>query len=155
MCNLNKAPNDFFENWDKIKSMNYKNVIELHVKKSNKKKIMTETQFEIDQFPENVQKELNFSETNSFYNDIARLFKDSNWWQTAMVTDACKFYLSSGRNFIPYFKNYAEADSNLSQKERNEIFALYQLCTLFISWYAIQEKEIREVIGIRKSLFFR
>ena len=53
------------------------------------------------------------------------------------------------------FEDYAEANSNLSQIEKNEIFALYQLCTLFVSWNAIKEKKIREIINIRKSLFFR
>ena len=40
MSDINKAPNDFFDNWNKIKSMSYKNVIELHVKKSSEKKIL-------------------------------------------------------------------------------------------------------------------
>ena len=155
MSDLSKAPNDFFNNWNKIKSMSYKNVIELHVKRSNEKKIIAATQFEIDQFPENVQKDLSVTETSSFYDDIARLFKDPNWWLTATVTDACVFYLSCAKNFITYFKGYKNADDTLSQKERNELFALYQLCTLFVAWNAIREKDIREVIGIRKSLFFR
>ena len=38
MGDVNKAPNDFFDNWNKIKTMTYKNVIELHVKRSNEKK---------------------------------------------------------------------------------------------------------------------
>ena len=155
MSDLNKAPNDFFNNWNKIKSMSYKNVIELHVRRSNEKKIMAATQFEIDQFPENVQKDLIVSETSSFYHDIARLFKDLNWWSTATVTDACIFYLSCARNFINYFEGFKNADDDLSQKERNDLFALYQLCTLFVAWNAMREKDIREVIGIRKSLFFR
>ena len=135
--------------------MLYKNVIELHVKRSNEKKIVSATQFEIDQFPENVQKELTVSDTSSFYNDIARLFKDPNWWSTATVTDACIFYLSCARNFINHFKGFKNADDELSQKERNELFALYQLCTLFVARNAMREKNIREIIGIRKSLFFR
>ena len=51
--------------------------------------------------------------------------------------------------------SYVEADSDLSQNQKNEIFALYQLCTLFVSWNAIKDKQIREIINIRKSLFFR
>ena len=95
------------------------------------------------------------SETSSFYQEISNLFRDSNWWSTATVTDACKYYLNCARNNISYFENYVEADSNLSQIQKNEIFALYQLCTLFVSWNAIKEKKIREIIDIRKSLFFR
>ena len=48
-----------------------------------------------------------------------------------------------------------QEDGNLSQIEKNEVFALYQLCTLFISWNAIKDKQIREIIDIKKSLFFR
>ena len=155
MSDLNKAPNDFFNNWNKINSMSYRNVIELLVKRSSEKKILALIQFELDQFSENVQKDLAISEASSFYQEISRLFKDSNWWSTATVTDACKYYLNCARNNVSYFENYSEADDNLSQIEKNEVFALYQLCTLFISWNAIKEKKIREIIDIRKSLFFR
>ena len=155
MSDLNKAPNDFFNNWNKINSMSYRNVIELHVKRRSEKKILSLIQFELDQFSENVQKDLAISETSSIYREISNLFKDSNWWSTATVTDACKYYLNCARNNISYFENYVEADSNLSQNEKNEVFALYQLCTLFVSWNAIKDKQIREIIDIRKSLFFR
>ncbi len=155
MGNLNKAPNDFFDNWNKIQSMSYKNVIELHVKRSSEKKILALIQFEIDQFSDSVQRYLAISETSSFYQEISSLFRDSNWWSNATVTDACKYYLNCARNNISYFENYAEIDSDLSQIEKNEIFALYQLSTLFVSLNAIREKKIREIIDIRKSLFFR
>ena len=56
MGDLNKAPNDFFDNWNKIKSMSYKNVIELLVKRSSEKKILALIQSELDQFSENVQR---------------------------------------------------------------------------------------------------
>ena len=157
MGDLNKAPNDFFNNWNKIQSMSYKNVIELLVKRNNEKKILALIQFETDQFPEGVQKDLVISESNLFYNSILGLFKEeeSDWWSTTTVTDACIFFLSCAKSFIPYFQNYSKIDEYLSQKERNEIFALYQLCTLFISWNAIREKKIREIIDIKKGLFFR
>ena len=70
MSDLNKAPNDFFNNWNKINSMSYRNVIELHVKRSSEKKILALIQFELDQFSENVQKDLVISETSSFYQEI-------------------------------------------------------------------------------------
>ena len=157
MADSNKAPNDFFDNWNKIQSMSYKNVIELLVKRSSEKKILALIQFEIDQFPEDVQKDFVISESSLFYNGILGLFKEekSGWWSSTTVTDACIFFLSCAKNFIPYFQNYSKIDEDLSQKERNEIFALYQLCTLFVSWNAIKEKKIREIIDIRKSLFFR
>ena len=155
MSDLNKAPNDFFDNWNKIQSMSYKNVIELLVKRSSEKKILALIQFELDQFSENVQKDLVISETSSYYQEISNLFRDSNWWSTATVTDACKHYLNCARNNISYFENYIEADSDLSQNQKNEIFALYHLCTLFVSWNAIKDKQIREIIDIRKSIFFR
>ena len=66
MGDLNKAPNDFFDNWNNIQSMSYKNVIELLVKRSSEKKILGLIQFELDQFSENVQKDLTISETSSF-----------------------------------------------------------------------------------------
>ena len=155
MSDLNKAPNDFFDNWNKIKLMLYKNVIELHVKRNSGKKILALIQFELNQFSESVKKDLAINEASSFYLEISNLFKNSNWWSTATVTDACKYFLNSARNNIAYFKTYSEAEDDLSQIEKNEIFALYQLGTLFVSWRAIKEKKIREIIDIKKSLFFR
>ena len=155
MSDSNKAPNDFFDNWNKIQSMSYKNVIELLVKRSSEKKILALIQFELDQFSENIQKDLAISETSSFYQEISNLLKNSNWWSAATVTEACKYFLNSARKSIAHFKKYSEAEGDLSQIEKNEIFALYQLCTLFISWNALREKKIREIIDIRKSLFFR
>ena len=76
MADLNKAPNDFFDNWKKIQSMSYKNVIELHVKRSSEKKILALIQFEIDQFPEDVQKDLVISEASSFYKEISNLLTE-------------------------------------------------------------------------------
>ena len=105
MSDLNKAPNDFFDNWNKINSMSYRNVIELHVKRSSEKKILALIQFELDQFSENVQKDLVISETSSFYQEISNLFRDSNWWSTATVTDACKYYLNCARNNISHFED--------------------------------------------------
>tara|TARA_B100001057_G_C22723055_1_gene900498 strand:+ start:856 stop:1215 length:360 start_codon:yes stop_codon:yes gene_type:complete len=110
-------------------------------------------QFEIDQFSNNVQKNLIISETNSFYQEVSDLFKNPNWWSTVTVTEACKYYLNTAKNNIAYFENYSEAEGDLSQTEKNEIFALYQLCTLFISLNAIKDKKIREIIDIRKSFF--
>ena len=48
--------------------MSYK-MIELHVRRSNEKNNGS-NQFEIDQFPENVQKDLSVSDTSSFYHEI-------------------------------------------------------------------------------------
>ena len=45
MGDLNNAPNDFFDNWNKIQSMSYKNVIELLVKRRSEKKILALIQF--------------------------------------------------------------------------------------------------------------
>ena len=93
MSDINKAPNDFFDNWNKIQSMSYKKVIEILVKRSSEKKILDLIQFEIDQFSGNVKKDLAISETSSFYQEIINLFRDSNWW-SATVADACKYYLN-------------------------------------------------------------
>ena len=69
------------------------------------------------------------SESSSFYQELSERVRDYNWWATARVTDAFKQYLNCARNNMSHFENYVEADSELSQVQKNEIFALYQLCT--------------------------
>ena len=64
-----------------------------------------------------------------------------------------------GRNPYAHVAICVKSKFNASYKdipdEKYEVFALYQLCTLFVSWNATKEKMIREIIDIRKSLFFR
>ncbi len=39
------------------------------------------------------------------------------------------------------------------QKQKNEMFGLYQICTIYISWNAMREKKLRVLMGIKKGIF--
>jgi hypothetical protein len=52
-------------------------------------------------------------------------------------------------------KYYYENVEDLDQKTKNEMFGLYQMVTLFISYNAQKEKKLREVFGIKKGFFSR
>ena len=50
MSDLNKHPNNFFDNLDNTKSILYNSVIEKQIKAINEKKLIQAMQFEISQY---------------------------------------------------------------------------------------------------------
>jgi hypothetical protein len=151
---INKAPNGFFENWINLKKMPYREVIEKFVKKSNEQKVLLAYQFEVESFPKSTQKDLTISDENLFFFDLGDVFKDSKWWEKVSVVDAMLYFLSVAKLRIPYFtKNYQSFPKKLTQKQKNEMFSLYQICTVYISWNAMREKKLRKIMGIKKGIF--
>ena len=111
-------------------------------------------QFEVESFPKSTQKDLTISDENLFYFDLGDVFKDSKWWEKVSVVDAMLYFLSVAKLRIPYFtKNYQSVPKKLTQKQKNEMFSLYQICTVYISWNAMREKKLRKIMGIKKGIF--
>jgi len=46
-----------------------------------------------------------------------------------------------------------DLSQELTQKQKNEMFGLYQICTIYISWNAMREKKLRVLMGIKKGIF--
>jgi len=155
MGDLNKAPNGFFGNLENLRNEPYNKIIETIIKKLSLEKIIQSSVFEINNFPKTARKDLEVTETSIFYHSLLGLLKDKEWWLNSSVVDACEMFLSIARNYIPYFENYPQIGSKLSQKNKNEIFGLYQICTMQLSWNASREKKIRQVMNIKKGIFFR
>ena len=55
MSDLNKHPNNFFDNLENTKTILYNTVIERQIKSLNEKKLLQAMQFEISQFPKDSQ----------------------------------------------------------------------------------------------------
>ena len=92
MADSNKAPNDFFDNWNKIQSMSYKNVIELLVKRSSEKKILANIFFSLLLFT---------SSSMTFLYDIDWiLFQLSKKSFGALFESAMFNYLKVTKNYI-------------------------------------------------------
>ena len=156
MEDLNKAPNGFFSNYKNLQKCKYNKVIEAHVRKNNSKKMMYAIIFEIQQMPVETRKEFELDNGYpTFWMGIQTVFSDKDWWKEITITEALKFFMKVAKDTIPYFKKNYENIKDLDQKTKNEMFGLYQMVTLFISYNAQKEKKLREVFGIKKGFFSR
>ncbi len=152
MGDLNKAPNDFFNNLENTKTIRYNSVIQIQIKSLNEKKIVKAMQFEIAQFPENSQ----MINQHTIYLDCYETWLyDSNFWKESSVYDAFELFMRIARENTYYFKKFhKENPSKVStQQIKNECFALYQLTSLWFSLHAIRDRSIRKSMGIKKNIF--
>jgi hypothetical protein len=155
----NKVPNDFFGNWKNVRELPYKMNVEKQVRKLKEITIMNAIRFEQLLFPKNVQKDLEINQNHyGYWFGVQSTFKDSEWWAKSKIKDALRFFLQVASDNIKYFRdnyNHQVFPEKLTQKNRNELFALYQMTTLFFAWSAQREKKLRIVMGIRKSFLFK
>lgn len=155
----NKVPNDFFGNWKNVRELPYKMNVEKQVRKLKEITLINAIQFEKLLFPKQVQKDLEISQNHyGYWLGVQSTFKDPEWWAKSKIKDALSFFLQIAKDNIKYFRDYYNDQvfpEKLSQKNRNELFALYQMTTLFFAWSAQKEKKLRVVMGIRKSFLFK
>ena len=152
MGDLNKAPNDFFNNLENTKTIRYNSVIQIQIKSLNEKKIVQAMQFEIAQFPEDSQM---INQNTIYLSCYETWLHDSNFWKESSVYDAFKLFMRIARENTYYFKKVHKENpsKDSSQQIKNECFALYQLTSLWFSWHAIRDRSIRKSMGIKKNIF--
>ena len=149
----NKHPKIFFDNLDNLKQEPYRNVIQKNIK-LGENKLIGALHFEIENFPKSAQKDFEPSEEKPFYLGLGAVFKDAGWWKKSSIYDAVLFFHSAAKLWAPYFtKNYPSFPKKLTQKQKNELFGLYQICTIYISWNATREKNLRVLMGVKKGIF--
>ena len=152
MGDLNKAPNDFFNNLENTKTIRYNSVIQIQIKSLNEKKIVQAMQFEIAQFPEDSQM---INQNTIYLSCYETWLHDSNFWKESSVYDAFELFMRIARENTYYFKKVHKENpsKDSSQQIKNECFALYQLTSLWFSWHAIRDRSIRKSMGIKKNIF--
>ena len=152
MGDLNKAPNDFFNNLENTKTIRYNSVIQIQIKSLNEKKIVEAMKFEIAQFPEDSQM---INQNTIYLGCYETWLHDSNFWKESSVYDAFELFMRIARENTYYFKKVHKENpsKDSSQQIKNECFALYQLTSLWFSWHAIRDRSIRKSMGIKKNIF--
>ena len=152
MGDLNKAPNDFFNNLENTKTIRYNSVIQIQIKSLNEKKIVQAMQFEIAQFPEDSQM---INQNTIYLSCYETWLHDLNFWKESSVYDAFELFMRIARENTCYFKKVHKENpsKDSSQQIKNECFALYQLTSLWFSWHAIRDRSIRKSMGIKKNIF--
>ena len=152
MGDLNKAPNDFFNNLENTKTIRYNSVIQIQIKSLNEKKIVEAMKFEITQFPEDSQM---INQNIIYLGCYETWLRDSSFWKESSVYDAFELFMRIARENTYYFKKVHKENpsKDSSQQIKNECFALYQLTSLWFSWHAIRDRSIRKSMGIKKNIF--
>ena len=152
MGDLNKAPNDFFNNLENTKTIRYNSVIQIQIKSLNEKKIVEAMKFEIAQFPEDSQM---INQNIIYLGCYETWLRDSSFWKESSVYDAFELFMRIARENTHYFKKFHKEnpDQNSSQQAKNDCFSLYQLTTLWFSWHAFRDRSIRKTMGIKKNIF--
>ena len=155
----NQVPNDFFRMWSILTKDPYKEVIQAHVKKTPEDELMYASQFESETFSKSVQKEL-FDKSKHMLL-VESMFYKKDFQKEISITDALRWFLRIASANIAYFNKNYNKDlcvmldlHQLTQKQKNELFSLYQLTTLFLAFAAKKDKKLRKLIGIKKGLFF-
>ena len=152
MGDLNKAPNDFFNNLENTKTIRYNSVIQIQIKSLNEKKIVEAMKFEIAQFPEDSQM---INQNTIYLGCYETWLHDSSFWKESSVYNAFELFMRIARENTYYFKKVHKENpsKDSSQQIKNECFALYQLTSLWFSWHAIRDRSIRKSMGIKKNIF--
>jgi hypothetical protein len=63
----NYHPNNFFNNWDNIKTLRFRDALIVHLKKYDQDRIVKSIIYERKQFPKNVEKEFRFDKPNKYW----------------------------------------------------------------------------------------
>ena len=134
-------------------------VIQTHVRKTPEDKLMYASQFELETFSKSVQKEL--FDKSKYMLLVQSMFYKKDFQKEISITEALRWFLKIASANIAYFNKNYNKDlcvmldlHQLTQKQKNELFSLYQLTTLFLAFAAKKDKKFRKLIGIKKGLFF-
>ena len=147
----NYHPNNFFNNWDNIKTLRFRDALIVHLKKYDQDRIVKSIIYERMQFPKNVEKEFRFDKPNKYWKGINTSLEDPDFLCRITVLDAYKFFLKVAKDNIKYFKKYNKKDFELNQKNKNELFSLYQMTLLHLAGELHLNKEFRENAKIKDS----
>ena len=147
----NYHPNNFFNNWDNIKTLRFRDALIVHLKKYDQDRNVKSIIYERMQFPKNVEKEFRFDQPNKYWKGINTSLENPDFLCRITVLDAYKFFLKVAKDNIKYFKKYNKKDFELNQKNKNELFSLYQMTLLHLAGELHLNKEFRENAKIKDS----
>ena len=72
----NYHPNNFFNNWDNLKTFPFRDTLITHLKRYDQDRNVKAIIYERMQFPENVEKEFRFDQPNKYWSDINTAFEE-------------------------------------------------------------------------------
>ena len=151
MGNLRKHSDNFFNNWDNLKTIPFRDALITHLKKYDQDRNFKAILFERMQFPKNIEKEFRFDHPNKYWSDIDKALEDPDFLGRVTVYEAFKFILEVAKDRVKYFKKYDIKNFKVNQTNKNEMFSLYQMTLIYLVGELHLNKEFRENAKIKDS----
>jgi len=151
---INQHPNDFFKSLETISKKNlYKNMIETQINNLTPKKMLTAIEFELSQFP--LDSKMNEEYEESYLQNIDKYMDNQEFWMKLTVYDAFHKFMEEAVTHTTYFSNLYKETPNINsdQQSKNDCFSLFQFTTLYYSYNASINKDVRKKIGVKKRIF--
>jgi len=151
MGDLRKHSDNFFNNWNNLKTIPFIDVLTIHLQKYDQDRNIKAIIYERMKFPKNVEKEFRFDQPNKYWLGINTALEDSDFLGRVTVFEAFKFFLKVAKDNVKYFKKFDEKNFEINQKNKNELFSLYQMTLLHLVGELHLNKEFRENAKIKDS----
>jgi hypothetical protein len=123
--------------------------VEYHVRHQSKAQLLTASVGEVDLLP------LELKPLAERFIDLAneRILTDRVFWQTVTCQGAVDTIISLANEHFGISLPVPADPKTLSGVEQEIAFGIFQIATLTFAYHAVEQKPVRELMGIRKGLF--
>ena len=143
---INKI-NDFFNMWEKVKNKYYLELLEEHLRTYDQEKFINALLEHRKTFNREIEKIFKFTENQGgYWKSIIKLFSNKALWTNLTIKKALDLFLKIISEETKYFSKYKS--ENLNDKGKKDVYALFQMTTLFIVSELHLNKDYRLLIGI-------
>jgi hypothetical protein len=147
---MNNKINDFFDMWEKVKNRLYVESLEEHLRIYEQNKYINAILEHRKNFANDIEKIFKFTESPSgYWKSIIKLFSNNSLWKNLTIQKALDLFLKIVSEETKYFNKYKS--ENLNDKGKKDVYALFQITTLFIVSELHLNKDYRALIGINEK----
>lgn len=141
--------NDFFNMWEKVQNKTYIELLEEHLRTYDQNKFINAILEHRKTFDKDIEKIFKFTESQSgYWLSITKLFSKRALWVNLTIKNALDLFLKIVSEETKYFNKYKS--ENLNDKGKKDLYALFQITTLFIVSELHLNKDYRILIGINE-----
>ena len=147
----NYHTNNFFNNWDNVKTLSFKGALITHLKNYDQDRVIKSIIFERMQLPKNIEKEFRLDQPTKYWSGINTTLEDPDYLGRVTVFEAFMYFLKVAKDNVKYFKKYDLKNFKLNQTNKNELFSLYQMTLLHLVGELHSNKNFRKNAKIKDS----
>jgi hypothetical protein len=127
----------------------YRDLVQYHIRRQSKAQLLAASVAEVDLLPQELR-----PLAASFIDLLnERILTDQAFWQTKCCQDAVDAIISLANLHFGISLPVPADPKSMSGVEQELAFGIFQIVTLTFAYNAVDQKRLREVMGIRKGLF--